>query len=574
MKWIVKEKSPAEYRAQFPNYPDFFVDLLWNRGLKTPDEVERFLNPDYDHDLHDPFLLKDIKKSAERIWQAIEQKEKIMVYGDYDADGICASVILHEFFDKIDIDHGLYLPDRNIEGYGLNDKAIEKIISEGYKLIITLDCGTTNISQIAGAREAGVDVLVVDHHRVVDELPPAYALINPYQLGDTYPFKGLCGTGLAFKLFQALARDPRAGKRWADGKEKWLLDLVAIATVADMVPLVDENRTLVSYGLFVLAQTQRPSLAELMKVARLSAEFNREKKTTNLNAHDLGFLIGPRINAAGRMDHASRAYNLLLEKDPVRARLATLEIEENNSRRRKEIEYIEADARSRINLVSPPDFIVEASTDWPPGTLGLVANRIKDEISRPVLLAHIENGEAKASLRSPEGLNVVKALESIKTLLISFGGHPAAAGCRFEIKNIDSIRKGLNRYAARNLTDETREAKLEIDAELSVADLTIKNVELIRQLEPFGMANQEPRLLLRNIVLQNVRILGANGQHAKLTFANPSHGTLTALMFFHNGEAGYLSPGERYDVVGELSVNEWNGTRSPQFKIIDIRITK
>lgn len=557
-------------------FPDFFLKILESRGLDTEEKIERFLSPDYDRDLHDPWLLKDIEKAAKRIWRAIENKEKIVIYGDYDADGICASVILSEFFKSLECPFGIYTPDRRTEGYGLNMKALEGLIKDGAKLIITLDCGSTNIKEIAYAKNKGVEVIVIDHHQIVHDSPPAYALVNQHQSGDSYPFKGLCGTGLAFKLFQVLSSDSRAEGIWNKDREKWLLDLVALGTVADMVPLVDENRTMVKYGLLVLAQTKRVGFKELFKVARIVPKFDRERMETNLNTVILGFSFGPRINAASRMAHAGLAYNLLMSGEAEAARLLALELEENNSKRKKEIDFVLNEVMSRIDLANPPDFIVEGSPRWPAGILGLVANKIKDRLSRPVMLIHENGDDSKASLRAPDGFNLLLALESVAQNLLQYGGHKQAAGTTLKAEDISKIREELKKYASKNLLPEQKTPKIEADAEIVLGDITLTNAELVGLLEPFGMANPSPRLAVAGAELSEGRLMGNANKHAKLFFKGRNggkggKGLVPALLFFHNGEADKLQIGGKYDIVGELSVNEWNGNREPQFKILDIR---
>ncbi len=568
--WILKDKAPQKFVSQNSEYPEFLLHLLWSRNIKTKEEIKDFLNPDYEEDLHNPFLLKDIKKASDRIWRAVEKREKIMIYGDYDADGITASAILANFFKEFKIDHGVYMPDRSKEGHGLNIEAVDGFIKDGVDLLITLDCGMVNKKEIEVAQEKGVDVIVVDHHQEIGEKPGACAIVNPHQKGATYPFKGLCGAGLSFKLFQVLVRDERAKNRWSKDDEKWMLDLVAIGTVADMMPLIDENRTLVKYGLLVLAQTKRPGLKELFKVAGVKPSLNREDMKTNIDSLTIGFSLGPRINAASRMAHAALGYDLLMAENPIKARSLALELEENNRKRKKEIGYVFKDVVSRIDKENPPSFIVESSPSWSITILGLIANRVKDRFFRPIMLIEEQDDVAKASFRAPKRFDLIKSLDYISDLLIQYGGHKAAAGASLEIEKIPLIKERLNQYADKNLTEEMKLPKIEIDSEINLSDLSLQNAEIVEKISPFGMANPQPVFIVKRAELDGIKMLGKEEKHAKLFFKSGRGGSIPALMFFHNGEVDKLETGKNYDLIGELSVNEWNGAREAQFKIIDI----
>ena len=568
--WVAKEKAPQKFIKQFPDYPGFFASLLWQRGLKTKKEIDSFLYPDYEKDPHDPLLLTDMKKASDRIWQAIERKEKVMVFGDYDADGICSSAILGEFFRELEFEHGVYMPDRRTEGHGLNMGAIEAFIKNGVNLLITLDCGVTNIKEIELAQKNGMDVIVVDHHQVLDDKPPAYALVDQHQQGDKYPFKGLCGAGLAFKLFQVLAKDKRAKGRWDEGKEKWLLDLFALGTVADMMPLLDENRTLVKYGLLVLAQTKRLGLQELFKVAHIEPVFDRKSMQTTIDAITIGFSLGPQINAASRMAHAALGYDLVMSEDVVKARGLALELEANNTKRKKEIDHVFKEVISQIDC-NGYNFIVESSPNWPITILGLIANKVKDKCPRPTMLINEQGEESKASLRAPAGFDLIKALDSAKDLMIQYGGHKAAAGGSLQTKNIPALKKHLDEYAKEHLTEEMKTSKVDINEEIKLKDITIENIRLIEKLDPFGMANPQPNFLISDVELVELKIMGKKNQHAKLFFSSGEIKKIPALLFFHDGEVENLEIGQHYDIVGGLSINEWNGRHEPQLKIIDIK---
>lgn len=571
MSNITKTTQQAE-EAQETRLPEFLRVLLERRGLTDAEEIERFLNPDYDRDTHDPHGLKHIDKAASRIWEAIEKEQTIRIFSDYDVDGVSAAAILHDFFDAVDYPAGVYIPDRREEGHGLNMQAVEDFIEDGVDLIITLDCGVTGHKEIARAAEAGVDVIVVDHHQVVGGLPPAYAVVDPHQEGDSYPFKGLCGAGLAFKLVQVLVEDERMDGRWKEGQEKWLLDLVALASVADMMPMRGENRALVRYGLFVLAQTKRPGLEELFAVSRVEPRVTPGSLLTNITETTIGFTLGPRINAASRMAHADLAYDLITASTSRAGRTLALELEEHNVQRKKDVRDIEKRLYGRIEARDDiPPFIVECSDKWPVSLLGLVAGRVAERYGRPVMLADTSKDIAKASFRAPDHYNLIEALSAIENDLVQHGGHAAAAGCSFLTEKFEVVKKGLQKHAKANGIDSAGAAPAEEPIELGLSDITLANVELTEQLAPFGEGNPRPRFKVAGVNLAEVRLMGKANNHAKLYVTDEVGHKRDMLLFFHNGEADGLQTGEQYDIVGELSVNEWNGTRKPQFKIVEIQ---
>ncbi|MBI1888893.1 MAG: DHH family phosphoesterase [Candidatus Spechtbacteria bacterium] len=331
-KWQIKEQAPEEFGKEFPEFSSLTRNLLWQRGLKTQKDIDEFFNPDYSTDLHAPLLLKDAQKAVDRIFEALEKKEKVVVYGDYDSDGVCGATIMHNALQDIGFTRhnlGIYMPDREKEGYGLHEGAVEQFIKEKYNLIITIDCGTTSHKPISRANKNSLDVIVIDHHRVIDSPPPAYAFVNPHQEDDEYPFKDLCGAAVAFKVACALYQKADIN----EGREKWFLDLVAMATITDIMPLLGENRTLVKYGLFVLAQAERPGLRALMEVSGIKPVFNQDSLTTNLKPWTLGFMLGPRLNAAGRIDHANTAFALLNADRYEEALKFAKEIDERNRER-------------------------------------------------------------------------------------------------------------------------------------------------------------------------------------------------------------------------------------------------
>ncbi len=592
MNWHLKEKPPDEFINQFPEYEPIILQLLYSRGLKDQKAIDEFFNPDYEEDLHDPFLMLGMEKAAKRIFKAIEKQESIAIFGDYDADGVCGAVILKTVLEALgaNLSGGIYIPDRKVEGYGLNISAIKKIAEQKVKLVLTVDCGTSDFEEIKLANSLGMEVIVVDHHKAGAKLPKAHVIINPWQKGDKYPFKELAGAGVAFKLAQALIKRcqvpfqkvPDTFHNIHDGWEKWLLDLVAIATVADCVSLLGENRTLVRYGLIVLAQTQRSGLLELMKIARLNPIFEAETLKTNLDSYSLGFILGPRLNAAGRMHHASLAFELLMAKDSKEARALAEKINQHNIERQKMTEEVVKEVEEKIKpLIADKDnfAIVVSDRNWSRGIIGLVAGKISERYHRPVIVLKEEDKESRGSARSIPGFDIVDAIAQCADLLLEFGGHPGSAGMALENKNLPAFTEKINKIAHEKLKETDLTPVLEIDAQIDAGNITWSLFDRLKEFEPCSnYGNPRPVFLLKNLEIINLRLVGSNSQHLKLELKddNPPAGgagkVFKAIGFrlVKNGN-GQLKSGDKVDLVFELIADEWNGNRELQFKIIDIK---
>ena len=567
--WILNKQASPDFLSKFGEYPKVVGQLLFERNLDTPEKADYFFDPQYNGGLHDPFLLKNMKLACERIFKAMNKKEKIVIYSDYDVDGVSAATVLGEFFKRADYPFELYLPDRLKGGHGLNQSATELLVNTGANLIITLDCGTANIAELTWAKNKGVDVIVVDHHQVLHPVP-AYALVNPHQEGDEYPFKYLCGTGLAFKLFLALVKSYPL-KEWKDEQEKWLLDLVALATVADMMELLGENRIFVKYGLVVLAQTRRLGLKRLLESAGIKPEYNIELLTTNLDSMTLGWSLGPRLNAASRMAHASLAYELLNTADEDRVEELVSSLEEKNIKRQQLTEKIVKELEKIINSEDElPLFIVVGSPEWPVSLLGLVAGKVAQKYSRPVLLfEEKEDGICKASVRSIEGFNLISALGSVENNLVQYGGHLAAAGCSFKKENLNLVQQGLLTYAGQNITPDLLIKKLEISSAMLLAEADWSLVDWLNRFEPYGMGNPKPKFISKNVSLTSLVFMGQNGNHLKMVLKDETGKTMPAIFFKHNGLAEGLKIGDTLDTVYELEVNQWNGSKEIRLMLID-----
>jgi len=552
---------------KFPEYSKTTSQLLWDRSLKTQKAIDEFFSPDYEEDLHNPFLLKDVKKTIKRLEMASERKEKVAVFADYDADGVCGATLLAEILKIFKIKPETYIPDRNLEGYGLNLKAIEQISKKKFDLILTIDCGISDFEEIKLANKLGMEVIVIDHHEVPKKLPPALAIINPKQKDCKYPFKQFSATGVAFKLAQAVAKTKKLSISW----EKWLLDLVAISTITDSMVLLKENRTLVRYGLIVLSQTKRVGLRALMEIARIKPVFNPQTQETNLSAYTLGFILGPRINAASRVDHGMTAYKLLIAFNKSRAEKLALKLEEKNRERQKTTEKIIKEVRQRVLSHSKnKKIIIEGNKDWLAGVVGLVAQKIKDEFCRPCFLYQEIGDYSIGSVRGVPGFNVVNVLTRCKKFLKEFGGHPNAGGFKVFNKDIDGFRSLLEKVSNEELRGKKPISYLNIDAEIDVIDLTWSVFGEIQRFAPFGEGNPTPLFMIKRFKVLNIRKVGSNGGHLKIYLEKGSK-KFDAIGFNLGGFCDKIKVGDKIDIVFELIANEWNGTKELQLKIADLK---
>jgi len=585
MNWQLKPKAPSIFFKQFPEYSPLITQLLYNRGFKTQPQIDEFFNPDFQEDFHSPFLLKGMKKAIKRIQEAIAKQEKIIIYGDYDADGICASAILFLTFRALGAKNcDSYIPDRAKEGHGLNERAIKELAQAGANLIITVDCASTDLKEVDLVNSLGVDIIITDHHELGDRLPKAVALINSLQKGDKYPFKNLSGTGIAYKLAWALLSSKE--NNLDDSFKKWLLDLVALGTVADVMPIIGENRTLVKYGLGVLAQTKWPGIQELMKIAKLSPQLekrssNGEAPSTNLSTQTLGYVLGPRLNAAGRMNHANRAFQLLITKDRKEAISLAQEINQNNLARQSLTEKIVKEVNVRLEKKFTqdvnPEIIFEGSPDWPVGLVGLVAGKIADKYHRPTIIYQENEKIINASCRTIPQFNLMEPIRKCADFFDDFGGHKMSAGFSMKKENLEQVKEIFNQVAEEKLKDEDLIPCLDIDAEMSLEEITWQNYDQIQLFAPFGQANSEPKFLAEDLEVANVRMVGNNGHHLKMElmmFNSQSNSgkTFKAIGFNLGKRIDELKVGDLVDVVFELIIDEWNGTRDLQMKIIDLKV--
>lgn len=532
--------------------------VLVSRGMTDGERILKFLNPTL-LDLHNPFLLEDMDKAVERICHAISGKEKMVIYGDYDVDGVTSTSTLYNFLKKQNADIDFYIPDRLDEGYGLSMGAMDKVIQMGPSLIITVDCGITAFDEITYVRRRNIDVIITDHHECRDELPQASAVINPCRHDCRYPFKALAGVGVVFKLIHALCITLKLGDEFYD-----YLDLAALGTVADVVPLTDENRVIVKYGIEKMERTSNPGLKAIVNCAGLN-----EKP---INSWGIGFAIAPRINAAGRLGDAARAVKLFTTADEQEAKVIAQELDdENKSRQDLEAEIL-AQVLHKIETeidLEKEKVIVVASEGWHHGIIGIVASRIIDKYYRPCILLCIEEGVGKGSGRSIEGFNLYNALVYCESLLEKYGGHELAAGISLKEEHIPAFRKMINCYADDVLHDEVLVPKLRVDIKLCPEDVSISNVRGLELLTPFGTGNPSPVFVYENIMVEEIRTVGEN-KHLKLMLCDKKlH--LDAIGFHMGDRVGSLDRGDVLDIAGSLEVNVWNSIQKVQINLKDLR---
>lgn len=534
--------------------------VLKARGL-TGTTRQTFLHPDYLLTKHDPFLLPDMEKAVKRLVAAHQKKEKVVIYGDYDIDGLTASSVLLESFTRFGIEATVFIPNRFVEGYGLSAKAIETLADGGAQLIVTVDCGSLSHKEIDRANELGVDVIVTDHHSVAETMPAAVATINPKRTDHEYPFIDLAGVGVAFKLVQALQTQLNG---LPDGQEKWLLDLVALGTVCDIVSLSDENRTHVYWGLQVMKKSRRPGIKLLMAVSRI------EPKT--LNARSLGFGLGPRLNAAGRLETAQLALDLLTTTDSGVALELAERLDMMNRERRVEQDRIFKAARAQAEVMREDNVLIVSDPSWSHGIIGIVASKLLESYKKPAfVLQELEDGTAKGSARSYGDFSAVDAIRATETLLIKGGGHKLAAGVTLEVSNIAPWRKAMNEYY-RSLKLDDQMRHLDVRSDVTLLDFstcTEGSVATLVQLEPYGNGNPEPVFEFSSLTVLSRRTMGAEGQHVKYRFADSNNQTME-MVAFGKADAFTAEIGDQVNVWCELAINEWNGRRAVEGKLLKV----
>ena len=538
-----------------------FEQILTARGLMTRAARQAFLQPDYMAVKHDPFLLPDMKKAVARLKQARQQGEKIVIYGDYDIDGLSATALLLDAFGKFGFENvDAFIPNRFVEGYGMTMGAVDKVRDMGADLIVTVDTGSLCHAEIAYAASLGIDTVVTDHHNVAETPPPSVAAVNPKFPGHTYPFRDLCGAGVAFKLVQALQTELDG---LPDGYEKWLLDLVALGTVCDIVTLADENRANVYWGLEVLKKQQRPGLKALMAVAGIESE--------QVNARHLGFGLGPRMNAAGRLETAQHALDMLVARDGLAALEASEKLEELNVKRRDIQDAIFEEACVQAEKLANDRVLVVSSDGWNHGVIGIVASKLVEKYKKPVFIIGERGEEATGSARSFGDFSAADAVRAADDIIIKGGGHGAAAGVTLATGKIGDFRRRVNEfYDSLQLTNQERYLLPRADVEIGdFSEIDEELVANLAKMEPFGNGNPEPVLKITRASVLSMRRMGADGQHVKLALRD-KNGKVLQMLAFNAPEEFFREPGDEVSVWFQSTVNEWQGVRTVEGRLLHI----
>lgn len=560
-RWQVPPEMPANLKQKFSETNPILLQILYNRGLTHPALVQSFLSGRY-IEKTDPFLLPDMEAAVSRIEKAIENEETIIVYGDFDADGVTSTVLLTQALRGLGISRQNaqpYIPNRVDEGYGLNMEAIEKLKEKGADLIISVDCGIRSVEEVAYANELGIDMIITDHHSVGAKLPEATAVINPKRECD-YPEKMLAGVGIAYKLAQALRLAMPDTATYTDDD---LVDLVAIGTVADLAPLLGENRKLVINGLAQLNKKRRVGLIELAKHARINDQ---------ITAESIGFGIGPRINAAGRLAHAYTAARLLSTDDPLMAQSLAADLNHLNQKRQQLTADLCLHAESLIDPTAP--IIIAADEQFVSGVVGLVASRLTDKLYRPAIILEKGVEESRASCRSIPEFHITDALDKLSHLLVRHGGHAQAAGFTIRNEHLAEFIEEITTLAREQLDELELFPTLAIDVEIELEEINWAMFEELKRLEPTGYANPAPVFVSRNVEIVRHRCVGQDGSHLQLTLASseptgPYQQQFPAIAFQQGDWDGHLP--QFIDVVYSVSVNEYRGNKSLQLIVQDIK---
>ncbi|WP_096153230.1 MULTISPECIES: single-stranded-DNA-specific exonuclease RecJ [Bacillus] len=558
-RWKINQPNEQKINdlVQALSISPLVASLLVNRGIDEITSAQKFLNKQLSQ-FHDPFLLEDMDIVVERIQTAIQNEEKILVFGDYDADGVSSTTVMLTALREAGAIADFYIPNRFTEGYGPNEQAFRAAKEQGYSIIITVDTGISAHNEALIAKELGFDLIITDHHEPSPTLPEAFAIIHPKKETCPYPFKDLAGVGVAFKVAHALL-----GKL-----PEHLLEIAAIGTIADLVPLVDENRLLAYFGIEKMKSTTRPGLKALLKKCSVESK--------DISEETIGFSIGPRINAVGRLDDADPAVHLLMTNDNEEAVMLADEIESYNKERQQIVSKISEEAIKQVEEKYPPtdnSFIIVEGEGWNAGVVGIVASRLVDRFYRPTIVLSLdkEKGIAKGSARSIAGFDLFENLSECRDILPHFGGHPMAAGMTLEIGNVEELRNRMKEKANEILKEEDFIPIKEVDLECLLEDISLQTIEQLEKLAPYGVANNKPRVVVRDGNVHQIRHIGTNNNHLKLTIEK-NQSTLDCVGFGFGESFHDISPIASVDVLGELTINEWNNNRKPQLFIQDIQV--
>jgi len=546
-------------------YSELLRTILEKRGIKTLAEAEIFLNPDYKRDLYDPFKMKDMEKACVKLFEVIENKEKMVIYADYDCDGIPGAVVLQDLFKKINYtNYEVYIPGRNSEGYGLNLSAIKQFAEKKVKLLITVDLGITAVSEIAQAEINEIDVIITDHHLPHAILPRAYAILNPKV--DDYPERMLCGAGVVFKLVQGFIKKYGEFYKINTDWEKWLLDMAGLATLSDLVPLIGENRAIAYFGMKVLKKSPRPGVQKLL------SKMNIDQK--HLTEDDIGFMVTPRLNAASRMDDPMMAYELLSTEDEVKAGTIADHLSKINDDRKTMVTGIMREVNKKFEKREVKKVIVIGNPKWRVGVLGLVAGKISNEHKKPVFVwGKDENDIIKGSCRSDGSVSLVELMTETREFFVEFGGHEFAGGFTVHDEKIHFLEEALSVSYGRIKRDK-KENEIIYDIKSDLSIVNMKNWREIEKLAPFGLANPKPVFLFENVKIENIKKFGKNGsgEHLEITFSDISKNKVKAISFFSNNDSFkvHLSENMKVNLLATFDLSRFRGREELRLRIIDI----
>lgn len=546
-------------------YNELLRALLEKIGIIDEAQAEAFLNPNYKEDIKDPFLMKDMEKACVRIFEAIDAGEKIVVYADYDCDGIPGAVILVDLLKLINYkNYEVYIPQRNSEGYGLNLEAIKQFAEAGVKLLITIDLGITAVAEVAQAEVGGIDTIITDHHLPGEVLPRAYAILNPKT--DTYPEKMLCGAGVVFKLASAFIKKYGEYFKLKEGTEKWMLDMAGLATLSDMVPLLGENRAIAYFGMKVLKKSPRPGLQKLLAKMSIDQRY--------LSEDDIGFMVTPRLNAASRMDNPMRAFELLSTEDGGQAGVLAEHLSKINDQRKIIVAGIMREVKKKFEMREIKDVIVIGNPAWRVGVLGLVAGKVSDEYKKPVFVwGKDENDSIKGSCRSDGSVSVVELMTETREYFMEFGGHELAGGFTVHGDKIHFLENALTESFGKVKRD-TNNHDIKYDLKISLKDVNLKNWREIEKLAPFGLGNPKPVFLFEGVKIEKIKKFGKNGsgEHLEIIFRGGEGEKATAISFFSNHDSfeTKISEGISVNLLATFDLSRFRGREELRLRIVDI----
>ena len=557
LRWNLLPPVPAGHPVCNCGFSPLLVQLMYNRGLTDPAQIESFITSDSKLS-GDPLLLPDIHQGINRIYQGLLSGEKIAVYGDFDVDGITGTAVLVQGLQALGGNITPYIPHRIREGHGLNSDALDYLKNEGMSLVITVDCGVTGISQVKRAKRQGLDIVITDHHTPLGELPDAIAVVDPKRNDSKYPFNELAGVGVAFKFLEALYNGM--------GKEKEVenyLDLVALGTVADMMPLLGENRYLVKQGLKVLNTNRRPGIREISALAGINAD--------TIGSEEISWSLAPRLNAAGRLQHALTSYKLMVTESTEEALELSTVLEEQNAERQKMTGRSLAKAKEQVLAKGISPILIASDPDYPPGIIGLVAGRLSEEFYRPAIVIKVGEKSSNGSCRSIPEFNIINALNECHELMSDFGGHARAAGFTMPTKNLSKLEEKLNLMAEQQLAGLDLRPRLDIDAEMNLSQLGGNTYQSLQSLAPFGMGNPIPTFVSRSVEVVDCQTMGNNGGHLRLKLRQ--NNVNWEAVAFGLGEC-FKDMHSHIDIVYNLRLEHWRGEERLRLNIQDIAPSK